>query len=344
MDTDVPMTDAADDRGDADSAWNLHTETADDPADEPPTPTEIKTGDDLDEDLSTTLRRNVQTFRMDLGAALNFEELFWRFVVPWFATSGLIFTVLGRVVIGAASTAVAGAVYITMSWHRRRTLAKLRNEDQEGAWSSSACLVKSVSVPEQTVYLAWMGGHQYADSDPDRLARKVADRWASRLRGEAVAPAMQEKYARNLRRFNPLFHQFRQCDPDEGWDAIYHDMVGVLREAADPDGMVPKSRFAERVVQRGEGVGHDPDIVAEIYHALTPEVFAETEVDLRTEDGDRETVVAVHLRHDTVPEDDSQLRAQFSDQFRAGDVATYPLPEVSVGPGTTAPSRPTTAD
>ena len=283
-------------------------------------------------------RQHFQTYRMDLATSFSFDEFAWRFLLPMGVTMALIFTVLGRLwfsvivypVIIAASVTIGALFYGGYKWRKRRSLRSLRQSPSTTNWRACVTLAKRVDTPEQTAYYAWMAGRRYADYDQHRLARAVAKRWHQRLTGEKVAPAIQEKFARNLRQMSPTLHQFEYGDPYEGRKAIRDDIVEVLSDAKDPDGMVPKHRLCELVVQRGEGVGHDPDIVAEVYEEMIPYELWETDIELTDTDGNPQTVTAVHLRSRVVPDDLARIRVQFAQQFRADDSGTYDLPDVEV--------------
>lgn len=301
-------------------------------------------GDDqADPGPATSFRQALQTFRMDIATSLNFYELLTRFALPAGATVLLTFTIAGTPwfapwvypIILAGATLVGTISYGAFKYRRRRKLRKLRREREPSNWPSCAVLAKRVETPEQTMYAAWMGGNQYADFDKQRLVETVADRWHQRLHGDSVAPAIQQKFAREIRHCRPLLHQFEYSNPREGRKGIEDDIIDVIREAKDPDGMVAKRSLAEQVVDRGPGAGHDPDLVAAVYQDLVPEVLTETEVVLEDTDGIERTMTAVHLRWMDLPDDMAQIRAQFANQFSADETATYDLPEVSAtGPGT----------
>jgi hypothetical protein len=286
---------------------------------------------------AASFRQAIQTFRMDLATTLNFQEVLTRFVLPGAVAVLAVLTVAGTPwfapwvypVIFAFGTLVGTINYGVFKWRRRRKLRKLRTDPETGRWSSCAVLAKRVETPEQTMYAAWMGGLRYADFDKQRLVEKVADRWYQRLHGEEVAPAIQEKFGREIAHCRPLLKQFEYRNPDEGRKGIEDDIIDVIREAKDPDGMVSKRSLAETVVGRGPDNGHDPDLVAEVYESLVPRVLSETEVSLVDTDGIDRTVTAVHLRWMDVPDDLSQIRAQFSNQFSADKDPTHELPEVS---------------
>lgn len=285
---------------------------------------------------ATSFRQALQTFRMDVATALNFQELLTRFALPAVATVILTFTVAGTPwfapwvypVILAGATLVGTISYGTFKWRRRRKLRSLREESESRHWPSCAVLAKRVDTPEQTMYAAWMGGNRYADFDKQRLVDTVADRWHQRLHGDEVAPAIQQKFAREIRHARPLLHQFEHRNPREGRKGIENDIIDVIREAKDPDGMVAKRSLAEQVVERGPGVGHDPDLIAEVYADLVPRVLTETDITLRDTDGIERSLTAVHLRWMDIPDDLAQIRAQFANQFSADEEPAFELPEV----------------
>lgn len=303
-----------------------------------------------DGDSSTTeraaasFRQALQTFRMDLASSLNFDELLWRFAVPALATVWIIFTVAQTpwfapwvyAVVAAVACLVGTISYGTFKWRRRRKLSSLRRDQTAQQWDTCAVLAKRVETPEQTMFVAWMAGNVYADFDKQRLVEAVADRWHQRLHRETVAPAIQEKFAREIKHMRPLLSQFEFSNPYEGRKAIEDDIIAVIEEAKDPDGLVAKRHLCEQVVDRGEGVGHDPDLVAEVYEEMIPFVLNETEIELTDTDGVSQTVTAVHLRWMDLPDDLAQIRGQFANQFSADDAATYDLPDVDAERSTSA--------
>lgn len=295
----------------------------------------------------TRFKQATQTFRMDLATSINFEEIAWRFGLPFLAVWIGVFTIAGTPwfsvfvypLIFMAALLVGAASYTLFKWRRRRSLKKLRRERSREAWSSSAALAKTVETPDQTMYVVWVGGRVYADYEKHRLAKKVANRWRARLSGDDVAPAIQEKFARNIAQMLPTLRQFRLGDPHEGIPGIEDDLVDVLREATNPDGLVPKHRLCKQVVDRGEGVGHDPDLVAAVYEDLVPRALTETDVTVTDTDGNEHTITAVRLRWMDLPDDLSHIRAQFSTRFRpreldgqttgtATGLGAYELPEI----------------
>ncbi|ELZ96580.1 hypothetical protein [Haloferax sulfurifontis] len=321
-------------------------ETADEDADADTHGDETAAVDDSPEtksfaDIFADFRRARQTARMDIATSFNADEILWRFGLPaigtvfaamvvaqtpWFA--GWVYPVL--IAIGVA---VGATSYLTFKWRRRRAVRSLREEREPKRWRTCVTLAKRVETPEQTLFVAWMGGHVYADYDRHRLARKVADRWHARLQGNDVAPAMQEKFARNVRQMLPMLHQFEYGDAYEGRKAIMDDIITTVSEARDPDGMVPKFELAEKVVERGEGVGHDPDIVAEVYEGMVPTVLTETDITVTDADGTPHDITAVHLRTMDIPDDLARIRAQFSNQFAVDNIDGYPLPDIPMPGG-----------
>ena len=97
------------------------------------------------------------------------------------------------------------------------------------------------------------------------------------------------------------------------------DLIREVADATDPHGIVPKDELAERVISRGRDGGHDPDLIAERYADLVPEVLAERAVLDEDTDGNERTITVVHLRTETVTPQLAQLRSQFSSRV-SGDL------------------------
>ncbi|RDZ49518.1 hypothetical protein C5C07_20305 [Haloferax sp. Atlit-4N] len=292
-------------------------------------------------DAFAAFRRSVQTARMDIATSFNADEILWRFGMPALGTifAAIViaqtpwFAAWVYPVLIAIGVAVGATSYLTFKWRRRRAVRSLREEREPKRWRTCVTLAKRVETPEQTLFVAWMGGHVYADYDRHRLVRKVADRWHTRLQGDDVAPAIQEKFARNVRQMLPMLHQFEYGDAYEGRKAVMDDIITTVSEARDPDGMVPKFDLAEKVVECGEGIGHDPDIVAEVYEDMVPTVLTETDITVTDADGMPHDITAVHLRTMDIPDDLARIRAQFSNQFAVDNIDGYPLPDIPMPGG-----------
>lgn len=284
------------------------------------------------------IRTAIQTARMDLATSFSFSEFGWRFVIPALTTAAAAFVALQSfwlhpavyALIFLASSVVGSVVYLSTKVWRRRTLNSLRDSGTTEAWRRCAVLAKRVETDGPTLFVAWMAGHVYADYDKARLANTVADRWHQRINDESVAPAVQEKFARNLRQCIPTLETFWKNDDSEGLVGIRRDMIEVVAEAEDPAGMVPKKHLAQRVVDRGDGVGHDPDLVARAYEELVPAALAETTVELEDPDLNTHEVTIVTLRDKPIPDDLAQIQSSLSSQIKPGDDGAYRLPTVDV--------------
>jgi hypothetical protein len=328
VDADADADRGADD--DADAGDDTDTpDGADDTDDRDDSQTKAALGD-----ISTA----IQTARMDLATSFSFSEFAWRFVLPALTTTAAAFVVAqsfwlhpaAYALIFLASTLVGAGVYFTTKVYRRRRLNSLRRSRETRAWRRCAVLAKRVETDGPTLFVAWMAGRVYADYDKARLANTVADRWHQRINDESVAPAVQEKFARNLRQCVPTLETFWKNDDSEGLVAIRRDMIEEVAEAEDPAGMVPKKHLCECVVERGPGVGHDPDLVARAYEELVPAALAETTVELEDPDLNTHEVTVVTLRDKPIPDDLAQIQSSLSSQVKPGDTGTYSLPAVDV--------------
>lgn len=287
--------------------------------------------------LGGRARSPLAVWRLELASALNLDELVWRFAFPAVLSAYFMFALaqtfwlrpLGYVMVASVSVFIGTVSFAVFKVLRRRRLSAVRETSETKRWPQAVALAKRIDVRDgPTGYYVRMGGRDYFHFDKVRLAEKVADRWHQRIHGDTVAPAFEEKCARNVRQMLPTLHQFEYKDGHEGRAAIMDDLVDEVRTSADPDGIVPKRTLCERVVRRGDGIGHDPDLVAECYQELVPTALYETPVTLEDTDGNEQTVVCVHLRSQVIPDDLSQIRAQFSREFSADDTATYDLPAI----------------
>ncbi|WP_123619179.1 hypothetical protein [Halorubrum sp. CSM-61] len=285
--------------------------------------------------IATRLKRGIQTLRMDLATGLNVSELAYRFGIPASLTAMLIvvlnqtlwFSVWVYPIIIAVSTLVGGVYYTGYKWRQHRRLESLRHETEAASWNTVRVLAKRVETEEITVYMAWMSGKRYADYDKARLANKLAGRWHQFLNSGECYPAIQEKFHRDIRTYDPALYYTEYGDEEDGRAAIYDDIVREVKQARDPAGIVPKDQLAERVMNRDFGLGHDPDLIAECYEDLYPEVLAEHDVDLEDTDGNEKTVTIVHLRSRRIEPELAKLRTQFAASVSADDEGGYMLPD-----------------
>lgn len=304
------------------------------------TDTDTDTATDTDHIDNATIERAgvrdaLALMRMDLAASLNLSEVLWRWALPFALTVVAAFTLIQRVavqwyvylVVFAFAGFVATAYYGAFKWRRARRLSSLRREQQTTGWKGCNALAKRVDTDEATGYYAFVGGRLYFDFDAVRLAHTVADRWYRHLNDEPVPPAMQEKFARNVKGMLPTVYH-TEHDQSDGRPAIFDDIIGAIADARDPHGIVPKSELCERVVERGRDGGHDPDVVAECYAEMVPSVVTEREIEIEDTDGERQTMTVVHLREHTITSQLAQLRSQFSTRVSADATGVYPLPDV----------------
>jgi hypothetical protein len=233
--------------------------------------------------------------------------------------------------IGAGSLVGGGLYYATVKWRRRRRLSDARQEPDTGGSGQTACLVKRIAVAGDSApdaYVAWMGGKVYFSMDRTRFVRKVADRWHHRIHNRRVPPAIEERFAHNARMMLPTTYQTEFADSVEGRAAIQDELVDTVRQAENPDGMVPKHALGEMVVRRGGRFGHDPDLVAEEYQHLHGAALAELDVQMENAAGEQSELTVVHLRTGGVLYDLAEIRATFAAEFDPDAEATYPLPDV----------------
>lgn len=304
--------------------------------------TPTATADDVDGSaaegagLLTRMKRTIQTMRMDLASGFNFQEFGYRFGIPAAITT-LIIVLVNQTLwfqlwvypaIAAASILVAGSYYTIYKWRQHRRLKKLRRDRGGMSWNTVRVLAKTVETEEATIYMAWMAGKRYADHDRGRLADKLANRWHQFIQTGNCWPAFQEKFHRDLRTYDPALYATLHGDSEEGISAIYDDVMRVINEANDPEGIVPKHQLAERVMGKDFGVGHDPDLIADCYEDLYPESIAETDIELEDTDGNVRTVTVVHRRDRRIEPELAKLRARFSSSISADDDAGYELPDV----------------
>lgn len=297
--------------------------------------TDGETAEESGLDPVGAIQRRLQLVRMDAAAASSTDELYARFLVPVVLTALGCFTMLGTVwihpvlygVIAGVSLLVGSLVYTGFKWRRRKNVRQARRTSSPGGWAACDVLTKRCTTERGTeFYVAWMGGNQYFGFDKHRVARKVASRWHQRLNGEVVAPAIHEYFAKSARSMMPLTHHIEYRDERRGRGAIYDTVADVIRSA--DDGIVPKMHLCELVVDRGPGVGFDPDIVGEVYEDMVGDAIEEFEVELRNTDGELVPVTLVALRTGGVPLDMEALRSEFSNQVSPEDNPLYVLPDV----------------
>jgi hypothetical protein len=281
------------------------------------------------------VKRKIQLMRMDAATAASLDELFARFVVPAILTGLGAFTVLGTFWVHPLlylpilfGSLLSGAiVYTGFKWKRRRNVEKTRQTRTRGGWYACDALAKGCETDRGTdFYVVWMGGRQYFGFDKHRVARKVADRWHQRINGEVVAPAIHEHFAKSATSMMPLAYHIEYKDSRRSRGAIYDTIADVIRSA--DDAILPKMHLGQMVVEAGPGVGHDPDLVGEVYEDMVGDAIEEFEITLRDTDGELVPVTLVTLRTSGVPLDMEELRSEFSNQISPEDEPLYELPEV----------------
>lgn len=292
---------------------------------------------DTDKD-NLSLGTIIEAARMDLGATVNVDELIWRWFRPFIVVLAIGLIVLrlwtspvAFIALVAGSALVASIYYRGYKWRKRRRLRSLQKEPTTYDWDVCTALVKTVDVPEGTFYMGWMAGRRYASTDRERFCRAVAKRQHQRVTGQRVAPSILEKFARNLDQRHPSVKKFERNDPQDGRPAIIEDLKQAVRDAEDPDGIVPKRHLAEMVVDYGGRIGHDPDLIAEEYAEIVPSAIAETEIEIEDSDGTPHKMTACYLRDQGLPSDVAEARAIFSDEFDPENDPVFPLPDVEAG-------------
>lgn len=286
-----------------------------------------------------TLRQRLIATRRDIATSINFDEIAWWFVLPAAVTVLTIFTVaqtpwfppIVYLMIGGAAVGVGSLVYAAQKFRRVRAVKSLRRDRESDAWRAASCLVKRVSTENITIYVAFLRGRVYADVDQYRFCDAVAKRWHQGLEYGETTPSIQEKFAREIRSYAPLPRSFLEGDPLEGLEGIKDDMVAVLLEAEQPEGLLLKTDFCQRVSEAGPGIGHDPTLIGQVYRVVVPELITETQFEIVDSEGRERTVTAVHLRDHTIPDDVASIKAQWSESIQPPDSQTeefYGLPEV----------------
>lgn len=288
-------------------------------------------------DEDSSLRDEIRMWGLDLATSFDTTRFTYRFLRPFLlvAVVGLLAVQLWTSLIVYAlilgvSLLVATVYYRAYMWWSHRKLSKLRQDESATSYSECAALVKTVETPEVTAYMGWVAGHTYACYDEDRFCRVVADRLAQRVNDDTMAPSILEKFARNIATNYPMLRDFEMNDLDEGRPAIIDDIFLAVNEHESPDGIVPKRHLVEMVVEQDDGMGHDPDLIAEEYREMVPTALLEEELTVTRGDGEQTTMVAVHRRDEALPDDLAKIRAQFSESFDPDSAPKYTLPDVEI--------------
>jgi len=271
--------------------------------------------------------------RLELASSLSFTELLWRFVMPAVATF-VTLLVLARIWVApwvylvflAASLLVGAAYYQYTRWRRRRQLHSLREPGEGTQWSDIAIMAKRVQTPDTTAYYAWVAGNCYVDYNAIRLATTVARAAYAHVHDETVQPAIQQKFARNVRQHVPNLRGYEEnVEKPEIMDALADEVASV-----DGD-ILPKNQLADRVIERDKdsvaGIGYDPRLIAECYNKLVPYALVEEPVTVATPTDDAKEMTAVRLRTSDTPAEKAAAEAEFSTEFDPDADATFQLPD-----------------
>ncbi len=335
-----------------------------DPAAEPIDVGGDETADATDaetESADTDFWTQLRLFRLELASAVDFNGVLWRFLAPAaLAFVGIMLWLRIWIqpwvipVVLAISVFLGGGYYWLVDLRHRRRLKALRAEESPTRWTDLAILVKTVEVPETTMYYGFLDGNVYASEDKDELARTLADRAIDRLEGRQPAPAIEETNAYLLKRYIPMLEAWEQ---EYERKAIMDQLIDRVADA--PEGILPRDILIEEIVEYDRryvawgllfiGRGRDPDLVREVYQDLL-EIHALTETPVTVEDpdsGEGREIVAVAKGDEAFPDRVVQLRGEFSSLFGkqafntrydAPDREDTPTPAPFVRPETQEPA------
>lgn len=324
----------ADDPGDDDT-----TTTTDDSAAEPGTeeerPSRWKQGRSFGDIFADWWTRTY--------AGFNATEFALRAVLPGLATLMLAFIALQRAVwqpwvylmLFATAAFIGTLSYTTHKVRKQRRLQSSRTRGQREVRRTRSALAKATDTQGPTGYYVWMSGRRYFDFNPYRLADKVADRWYRHLQHQEVPPSIQQKYARDVAQMDPLIHTVEN-DNTDGRAAMADDLARVVWTAESPPEIVPKHELGRRASQLGDGIGHDPDLLAEVYEDLYSCLFKERDISLYDSEGEEVTVTMVARRDRHITPQLAQLRSQYSERIlppvdQGVDADAFALPDVEDG-------------
>lgn len=291
-------------------------------------------------------RLELKHLRMDVAATLNLAELAWNLLLP----AGIAVTAILLVarlwvqpwlypVIGAAGLLVGMANYWRVHWQRSRRLRTLRAEPGGEGWADAAAIVKRVATPETTMHYGAFAGRRYAHPEREVFAEELAKRMLEEVNGVPVSPSILEKYRDQLAQLYPDLYAYRDDEEERIMQLLIETVEGA------ETGLVPKAKLIEDVIEHGTGggpvgkrrrrhaTGYDPELVREAYSEHVPATFVEQEVTIpsRREDDDSvATVTGVSLRTNAVPPEQTEVQAQFAQQFSnyAEWDPRYVLPDV----------------
>lgn len=291
-----------------------------------------------EEERGLSWREGWKLWRMDTAARLETQEILWQFLAPAMVATGLLIVAAGiwlRVwiypLLLAVGVLIGSLNYARISRKRERTLQALRQTDDYEAWDACSLLVKPpVTVETSEMCFAWFNGKGYAHPNADVLAEELAPRVRQLLSGEEISPSVLQKYHRNIRDYYPDLDGWRRNVEEY---ELARELISQVESA--PDGIVPKAKLIEDTVLADKdsmlfgllesGAGYDPALVRKVYLDLstcserdeTGHLLVEEEMSVETAHGEEEAVTAVRLQTDPLPPDISEVRANFSNRFKA---------------------------
>jgi hypothetical protein len=280
----------------------------------------------------------LEHLRMDLGASLEWDRVFWSLVVPAATVVAVLLIafqiwveplVYGVILLIGLGVGLANYLRVRLTLSRR--LDNVRAEERSIEWSKIAVHMKTVETPEVTVYMAWLLGTTYASTDRDELVDEVAERAKDKLDGYYPKPSLLEKYADQLRDYYPDLGGFRDDEKIRVMTAL---MDAVESTSA---GVLPREKLIADVVEydrpgRYEEVrtweGYDPDLVREAYEEIVPERLAEITVRIE-ERGEEREITAVTSAKNPVDPNHAQVRSEFSNLYSNyhGEATRYGSPD-----------------
>lgn len=296
-----------------------------------------------DDDLR--LSERMKMGKMKLLATPNTDRLIWRLLLPIALIFGAELIVVKfwvsiwmYGVLGAAAIAGGLLFYLVTQWRHRNRLDTLRQEGGTAGWDEVAVPVKRVETPDLTVYIGFIGGRSYLDTDPERLAETLAHRAleaSHQSSSMAVSPAVQERWAHLAKRYYPIFSAWNgYIERVDIQDKLLSNVKRTTEKA------LPAEYLAEQVIEDGRefkwfglrhvGFGHDPRLVANEYANLVRSGSLTTrDVEMESPDGETFTHTVVRPREESQTMKLTELRTRFSERFPPHRVnSRYSLPDV----------------
>lgn len=289
-------------------------------------------------------RRHWQETKLKLKTHLSVPEIAWNVGIP-------ALTIFGALIIAggiwvqwwAALGALAlGLLVGLLNWRRvhaqrERKLKKYRQGFEPEEDNLIGFQVKHVETPDAERFYAYFPRHTYATDNRDEFLIEVAQRAYEAANGLSMSPSILEKYARQDREMLPNLDDFHDQE-------LGDIMWWLLEEVSNAEiGIVCKQKLIEDCVEHDvdqrwhqryrSGYGYDPRLVRQAYRLLVDcEFLYEEEVvlDATDEDGDPLVSTGVCQRYDPVPVETSQIRAEFTTEFRnyAQWEPLYEMPDV----------------